>query len=102
MKPTQSLLLLVQRIPLALGILVASGQEKVRVYHLSPDAGSINIATGSNTLLSGITYQQASQYLAVHVGSYAFNVTATSLNTSLPVSQTLNANTVTSIFVVGM
>src|SRR2546421_555130 len=82
--------------------LVSAGSAKVRVYHLSPDGGSINVATGSNTLLSGITYQQASQYLAVHVGSYAFNVTATNLNTSLPVSQTLNANTVTSIFVVGM
>src|SRR5207248_10629545 len=82
--------------------LAAPGSAKLRAYQLSPNAGSINVATGSNTLVSGIAYQQASDYLSLSVGSYTFAVNATQINTTLPLSTTLNANTVTSIFTVGM
>lgn len=82
--------------------LITPGMAKVRVYHLSPNAGPVNVAAGSTTILQGITYQKASGYLALPVGSYTFNVDATNLNTTLPISVTLKANTVTSIFTVGM
>ena len=78
------------------------GMAKLRVYQLSPNAGPISVAAGSNTLLSGIAYQQASNYLSLAVGSYTFNVNATQVNTSLSLPTTLKADTVTSIFTVGL
>jgi len=81
---------------------LASGQAKVRVYHLSPGAGSVNVSTGGNTVISGLAYQQASDYLTVGAGSYMFQVTTTQPSTTLPLAETLKTNTVTSIFAVGM
>ena len=52
--------------------------------------------------MSGIAYQQASNYLSLPVGSYTFDVNANQVNTSLSLSTTLKTNTVTSIFTVGM
>src|SRR5712691_11466128 len=82
--------------------LVTSGAAKVRLYQLSPNLGSVNLTAGGNTLIQGVAYQQASQYHVVTAGSYTFNVNANATNTSLPLSATLKANTVTSIFAVGM
>ncbi len=81
---------------------LASGTTKVRVYHLSPDAGPINVSNGGNTLINGLTYQQASSYLAIAPASYTFAADAAQVNTSLPLATTLKANMVTSIFAVGM
>ncbi len=78
------------------------GSAKLRAYQLSPNAGPISVAAGSNTLVSGIAYQQASDYLSLPVGSYTFDVNATQVNTTLSLSTTLKTNTVTSIFTVGM
>jgi len=80
----------------------APTSAKVRVYQLSPNAGPISVAAGSNTLVNGIAYQQASDYLSLSVGSYTFNVNASQVNTTLSLATTLKANTVTSIFTVGM
>src|SRR2546429_2074288 len=44
-------------------LIATSGQAKVRVYHLSPDLGTISIATGGKTIISGLSYKQASDYL---------------------------------------
>lgn len=82
--------------------LVAPGTAKLRVYHLSPNAGSINVATQGKTITSGVTYQQAGQYLALPQGSPTFNVIAPQVNTTLSISATLKTISVTSIFVVGM
>lgn len=81
---------------------LAAGTAKVRVYHLSPDSGPVSVTTGSNTVLNSILYQEASTYLAIPAGLYVFNVNATQVNTALPISETLKANTVTSIFTVGL
>jgi len=81
---------------------VASGSAKVRVYHLSPGTGTVNVATGGNTLINGLSYQQASNYLSEPAGDYTFNIAATQDNTTLPLSTTLNANTVTSVFAIGL
>ena len=81
--------------------LLSPGTAKLRVYQLSPDAGSVSMDTGGNSLLSGIGYQSASNYLAISAGSYTLGVD-TSSNASLHVSATLKVNTVTSVFTVGL
>src|SRR2546429_793680 len=81
--------------------LLSPGTAKLRVYQLSPDAGSVSMDNGGNSLLSEIGYQSASNYLAISAGSYTLGVDSSS-NASLHVSATLKANTVTSIFAVGL
>lgn len=81
---------------------IAPGATKLRVYHLSPNVGSLDLTSNGNAIVQGITYMQASRYHVLPTGSYTFDVNATGGNTQLPISTTLKANTVTSIFVVGM
>ncbi len=82
--------------------IITPGAAKLRVYQLSPDAGSVAVDAGGKTLLSGISYQTASNYLAVAAGGYTFHVASPPNNATLAASTTLNANTVGSLFVVGM
>ena len=83
--------------------LLATGMAKLRVYHLSPGIGSVNVFEGGNRVISGLGYPEASNYLPLTAGSYTFTVTATQSNATLPpVSATLQANMVTSIFAVGV
>jgi hypothetical protein len=82
--------------------LLSPGTAKLRVYQLSPDAGSVSVDTGGKTLLSGIGYQGASNYLAISAGTYTLGVDSSANNISLHVSATLKANTVTSVFAVGL
>lgn len=77
-------------------------KAKVRVYHLSPDAGPVNIAAGGNTLISGLAYKNASDYLTVPAASYNFTVTATDSNTRVPLSANLQSNMVYSVFALGL
>ena len=81
--------------------LLSPGTAKLRLYQLSPDAGSVSLDTGGNALLSGVGYQSASNYLSISAGSYTLGVDASN-NTSLHVSTALKANTVTSVFAVGL
>jgi hypothetical protein len=81
---------------------LSSGMAKVRVYHLSPNAGPVDIAAGGKTVISGLTYKNASDYLSVPPGSYTFNVTATQANATVPVSATLQSGMVYSVFAVGL
>ena len=80
---------------------VAPDMAKVRVYHLSDNAGPVSVATGGSTVISSLSFQNASAYLHVPGGSYTFDVTL--LNTGTKVSQpaTLAANKVTSVFALG-
>ncbi len=82
--------------------LVASGNAKVRVYHLSPGTGTVNVTTNGNTVIHALSYKQASNYLSVPSGSYTFDVNASESNTTLPLSETLSSNTVTSVFAIGL
>ncbi len=82
--------------------LMDPSQAKVRVYHLSPNAGPVNVAAGGNTVITALTYKNASDYLSVAPAAYTFNVTATSANATVPVSATLSAGTVNSVFAVGL
>lgn len=81
---------------------LATGQAKVRFYHLSPGIGSVNVSNGGNTVVSGLAYPQASNYLTMQAGAYTFDVSASQSNVTLPVSTTLQANMITSVFAVGM
>ncbi len=81
---------------------LSSGTAKLRVYELSPDAGAVTVAAAGNTLVSGISYQNASNYLMVQAGSYTFDVSSPANNATLSTSTALNANMVASLFVVGM
>jgi Domain of unknown function (DUF4397) len=81
--------------------ILSPGTAKLRLYQLSPDAGSASLDTGGNTLLSGVGYENASNYLSISAGSYSLGVDASS-NASLHASATLKVNTVTSVFAVGM
>ena len=83
--------------------LLSNGKAKLRVYHLSPGIGSVNVFNGSNMIISGLGYPETSDYLTLTAGTYTFNVTTTQSNVTLPpVSTTLKENTVTSIFAVGL
>ena len=81
---------------------VTAGTAKLRIYHLSPDAGPISVNANGTPLVQNIAYEQASQYLQLSAGSYTFNVNTSNANMTLPLSTTLKANTVASIFTVGL
>ena len=81
---------------------LAQGAAKLRVYHLSPNLGPLNVDSSGSTIVQGVSYQQASRYHLLSAGSYTFTVDASSTNTKIPITATLKANKVTSIFIVGM
>lgn len=81
---------------------VASGKAKVRVYHLSSDAGPVSVATGGKTVISNLEFKAASDYLTVAPGNYTFDVTLKNSNKTVSQPATLEANKVTSIFAIGL
>jgi Domain of unknown function (DUF4397) len=81
---------------------LSSGTAKLRVYELSPDAGPVTVAAGGQTLLSGISYQNVSNYLVIPAGGYTFDVSSPANNATLSTLTALNANMIASLFVVGM
>jgi sortase (surface protein transpeptidase) len=81
---------------------LTSDRAKLRVYHLAPGRGAVSVASGGKTLLSGLAYPNASDYLTLPAGSYTFYVTAPQLTTTNAVSAGLEPNTVTSLFVLGI
>ncbi|MDQ2904465.1 MAG: DUF4397 domain-containing protein [Chloroflexota bacterium] len=81
---------------------LATGKSKVRLYHLSPGTGGVDLELNGSTLISGISYQQASSYATLHEGSYTFNVSIAQPRAVQSYAVSLKANTVTSIFVVGV
>jgi hypothetical protein len=82
--------------------LLTPGTTKLRVYQLSPDFGSITVSDSGKTLLSGVPYQQASDYLTLSAGSHSFNIQGSSGSTTLPLTTNLKANMVLSILIIGM
>lgn len=79
-----------------------SNNAAIRVYHLSPNAGPVNIATGGNTVIEGLSYKNASQYLEVPPGNTTFDVTATNTNTTTQAQADLRAGTINSVLAVGL
>ena len=81
---------------------LAAGTTKFRVHELSPDAGSVTVEASEHTLVNGISYQNASNYLVIPAGAYTFDVNSPTNSATLSTSTTLDANKVSSLFVVGM
>ena len=77
----------------------ASGMAKARIYQLIANGGWLDVNAGGKS--TGANYQQASGYLTFTPGSTSFNLTGSGGH-SLSTSSTLKANTITSIFAVGM
>src|SRR5215472_11875633 len=71
---------------------LAPGAAKLRVYHLSPNLGPLNVDSSGSTIVQGVAYQQASKYHTLAVGSYTFTVDASSTHTTIPITATLKAN----------
>lgn len=82
--------------------MVAGNIAKVRVYHLSPGTGTVNVTASNGTDVTGLSYPQASNYITVTPGSYTLNITPTQGNTTFPVQATLKPWTVTSVFAIGL
>lgn len=54
----------------------AAGKAHVRVYHLSPNAPAVDVkVAGGPTLIPGLAFEKASDYLPVDAGSYNLQVT---------------------------
>jgi hypothetical protein len=74
---------------------------RVRVYQLSPNAGSVDMSIGGDSSVTGMTYPAASEYVNKDAGPCTF--TLTNPHSSLPpLTTTLNTQVVTSVFLVGM
>lgn len=79
---------------------ISGNLAKVRVYHLSPGTGVVNVNMGGNTFIHNLPYAQASNYASFSPGSYTFNLVASQGNASSPISVQLKPWTVTSVFVI--
>ena len=83
---------------------VPDDKASVRVYHLSPDAGPVDVAVGGTTVIKDkdLKYPHASGYLKVAPGDYTFKVTVVNAGASVDLSAKLNADTVYSVFALGL
>ncbi|HEY7122574.1 MAG TPA: DUF4397 domain-containing protein [Ktedonobacterales bacterium] len=81
---------------------LAPNTSRLRIYQLSPDAGNLNVTTPQKSLITGIPYEIASNYLTVSPGDYHFTVTSPTSNASRSIDATLDANKITSLFAVGL
>jgi hypothetical protein len=79
---------------------IAGNHAKVRVYHMSPGIGAVDVSTGGHRLIAGLPYGQASNYVSVAPGAYTFNVMAVQDGRVSSVSVQLKPWTVTSIFAI--
>lgn len=75
---------------------------KIRVYHLSPDLGTVNVTTSDNKkIVSDLHYEQASDYITVPAGNYTLNATATKTDKKLPIKADVKDGKVYSVFMLG-
>ena len=81
---------------------VRDEKAKVRVYHLSPDAGPVNVSVGGTTVIKHLTYKHASRYLTIAPGWYTFDVTAVDYGVTIPIKAQLKEGNVYSVFAVGL
>ena len=81
---------------------VVANHAKVRIYHLVPDGGVASAVLDANTTVSGVSYEQASNYVTMDTGPYTIKVTVPQQNWDDSIPTVLNSNKVLSIFAVGM
>lgn len=79
---------------------ISGNLAKVRIYHLSPGTGVVNVNEGGNTFIHNLPYAQASNYASFSPGSYTFQLVASQDNASSLISVKLKPWSVTSVFVI--
>ena len=81
------------------------GEAQVRVAHFSPDAPAVDIYVDGKKRLTGLPYQQVSDYLTLPEGAHTFAIRATNTEPSskaaIEVSQTLAAGKAYTVAAVG-
>lgn len=80
----------------------SNSKAKIRVYHLSPNAGPVDVSVGGTKVIDELTYTHASGYLTVAPGDYTFKVTAVNAGVTVPVSAKLSGDRVYSVFAIGL
>jgi hypothetical protein len=80
---------------------VIANHTKVRIYHLIPDAGSVNVLLGGDTPINAISYQDDSNYLTMDSGPCSVHLSAPSINQSINGTEQFSVNAVASIFAIG-
>jgi hypothetical protein len=85
------------------GTNVPADKAVLRVYHLSSDAGTLDVSSAGKTVITGLTFKNASNYLTFNLDQSIFQVTLLDKNNQ---QQTLDAtfepNKVSSVFVLGL
>nr|WP_322623754.1 DUF4397 domain-containing protein [uncultured Flavobacterium sp.] len=81
----------------------AQGNARVRFINLSPDAPSLDVATTTSTLATGLDFKEASEFADVPAGSYdlTFKNTATGETVYTQTAEPLTAGNIYTIYVKG-
>ena len=59
------------------------GQGRLRVVHLSPDSPPVDVVLDGDTVVRGLVYRDASEYLDASAGSHTLQVSAAGTTTTL-------------------
>ena len=81
--------------------IASTALAKVRLYHLSPDTGPLNIQFSSSTV-NGLAYKQSTPYALIPPGKYPVTGTLTQANSKVTATVDLGAGYVSSAFVIGL
>ena len=81
---------------------ISDNSAKIRVYHLSPNVNSVTLATDKAAVVTGLPYQQASDYLSVSPNTNTIAATINPGNVTITVPLSLKSWTVTSLFAIGL
>jgi hypothetical protein len=74
---------------------------RVRIYQLSPNAGTVDVSVGGDSKVTGMTYPAASEYMDQDTGPCTFTLTNPHAPLT-PLTATLDTQVITSVFLVGM
>ncbi len=81
--------------------MITGNAAKIRIYHLSPGTGSVNIVENNRAFIQGLSYPQVSSYISLPVGQHTFSLDAASQNANEAFTATLKPWMITSIFALG-
>lgn len=85
------------------GVSVPTDKAELRVYDLSSDAGALAVSSAGKTVIDRLTFKSASDYLTFAPNQDIFEVTLLDKNNQQQrVDATLQANKVSSVFVLGL
>lgn len=78
-----------------------TNEAKVRVYHLSPDLGKVDVSKNDKNIITDLNFEQASDYVTVPAGNYKLEASSTDTNKKLPIQADIKDGKVYSVFVLG-